>query len=90
MSIRLNGLQFTCDWCTTISEERPLAPSGVYADTPLPDGWTSTGYGSARNDASANVHLKDMWGTAVSHLCPACSAKPVGEFLTWLGRTEPQ
>jgi hypothetical protein len=89
VSVTVNALQFTCDWCKAVSEERPLAPAGRYVDIPLPGGWSGAGYGTASNLAYYNVHLKDVYGSNVNHLCPACSARPVGELLTWLGR-EPE
>ena len=86
MTARLQAVQWVCDWCQAASEQVPLAPSGVIVESKLPDGWTGIGYGALRNNLLFGIRLNDAFGTDVQHLCPSCSARPVGELLTWIGR----
>lgn len=86
MSAIINGVQFRCDWCGIYSEERILAASGIIVETSLPDDWTSVGYGSVGIEPTRSIQLQDAFGNRISNLCPACSARPVGDLLTHLGQ----
>jgi hypothetical protein len=82
MSAIFQAVQLRCDWCQTVSEQIPLVASGIIAEDTLPEGWTSIGYGSLWS----RVTLQDAMGGPIGHLCPACSARPAGELLTWAGK----
>lgn len=69
MSIVQYGVRFVCDLCRATGDGPPLPP-GIpdYPYLPVPDGWTDTG----------QLHLRDMFGVSIQHLCPGCSLMSIG------------
>ena len=85
MSVKLSAVQVQCDWCGVVGAERPLAPSGIIVESELPKGWTAIGYGSVRGHPNADVEMKNVYGSMITHLCLSCSGRPAGDLLEFLG-----
>ena len=68
MSVQIYGVQFVCDLCgaTGARDPVPADPPVIFSNLAMPDGWT--------NLALISLTFKDMWGSQITHLCPACSA----------------
>lgn len=80
MSLAQFGLQFICDACSATGVGPGVHPGDEPVDwfkSPVPDGWTQIGPG-------LRLQVTNVYGAAVNHLCPACSALPIGELAALL------
>jgi hypothetical protein len=78
MSIVHFGIQFRCDLCGVTANLPSPEPGPIqYGQIPLPPGWSALA-------PDWNIQLLDIFGSAVSHLCPVCSGLSIGELVARL------
>jgi predicted RNA-binding Zn-ribbon protein involved in translation (DUF1610 family) len=73
VSIQQIALRYNCDVCGAEADNPgPLQPEAFW-DEHIPEGWTAL-MGMA-------FQVRSIFGNIVSHLCPACSALTIGQFV---------